>query len=199
MKYVAALPFVVMVFLTACGGGGSENNLVSTPMCKTTETIKNGVCASVANVCTVEDEKLWVRGYLDDVYLWYNEIKDVPKQNYDTPQKYFDALLVKDKDHFSAAISQADADAFHESGIEIGYGAIWVFDGFANNNLRVAFVEPQSVADKAGIVRGDYVHTINGQSVSALSDEELTAYLYPSKTITINLEVTNNLTNHLKK
>lgn len=199
MKYVTVLPFVVMAFLTACGGGGESNVVSTTPVCKATEAIKNGVCVNVANVCNVEDEKLWVRSYLDDVYLWNNEIKDVPKQNYNTPQKYFEALLVKDKDHFSAAINQADADAFHESGVELGYGVIWVFDGFANNNLRAAFVEPQSVADKAGIVRGDYLHTINGQSVSTLSDDELTAYLYPSKTITIDVEMTNNLTMQYKK
>jgi carboxyl-terminal processing protease len=197
MKYVVVLPLVVMGFLTACGGGGSgENNTIVAPAisCKATETLKNGVCITpVANVCTTEDEKLWVRSYLDDVYLWYNEIKDVPRQNYSTPQTYFDALLVKNKDRYSVAINQAEADAFHESGLELGYGAIWVIDGFTNNSLRVAFVEPQSVADKAGIVRGDYLHSINGQHVSTLSDEELTAYLYPSKAITINVEVTTNL------
>ena len=205
MKHVVVLPLVVMGLLTACGGGGGgENNtpIATAPSCKVTEILKDGVCTapvappiscktteilkdgacvkSNANICTVEDEKLWVRSHLDDVYLWYNEIKDVPKQNYDTPQKYFDALLVKDKDRFSFVENTQKIEDFQESGLNVGYGIRWMNDphtGF----VRVAFVEPDSPAQSIGLERGDYLNAIDGIPVSSFTQEEFSRRLFPTK------------------
>ena len=50
----------------------------------------------------VEGQQAWVRAHLDDVYLWRNEIVDVPPANYPSAPDYFDALLVKAKDRSAA-------------------------------------------------------------------------------------------------
>lgn len=148
-----------------------------TVACLTPKVLQNGVCVSVANICQTETEKTWVRAYLDDEYLWYNEIKDVPKENYQTPQAYFSDLLVKSKDKFSYTASEAEIDAYYQSGADISYGAMWVSDG---NYRRVAFVEPDSVAEQQGLKRGDYLWRVDGLYLWELSDELYFNALYPS-------------------
>ncbi|HQV23335.1 MAG TPA: hypothetical protein PLJ88_09635, partial [Agitococcus sp.] len=85
--------------LIACGGGGGEttpnnnvlNQSLTTKECPLGEINTNGVCRSAANVCTADAEKVWVRGFLDDAYLWYAQIKEVDSKKYSTPKNYFDA------------------------------------------------------------------------------------------------------------
>ena len=146
--------------------------------CLTPKVLQNGMCVSVANICQTETEKTWVRAHLDDTYLWYKEIKDAdaPRANYNTPQGYFYALLVKDKDRFSYAVSQAEIDAYYQSGVEISYGVMWVSEG---NYRRVAFVEPNSPAAQKGVKRGDYIWRVDGQNLWELSDELYFDALYP--------------------
>ena len=44
-------------------------------------------------VGTVGQEKSWVRAYIDETYLWFDEIPaSVRADSYATPQAYFDAL-----------------------------------------------------------------------------------------------------------
>lgn len=169
--------------LIACGGGGGEttpnnnvlNQSLTTKECPLGEINTNGVCRSAANVCTADAEKVWVRGFLDDAYLWYAQIKEVDSKKYSTPKNYFDALLVKEKDRFSYAISKEEADSFFESGLQLSFGVFWAYD--ENNFLRVRFVEPNSAAAQAGLARGDYVLSINNQSVDTLSDAQISELL----------------------
>ena len=166
--FLRMIPFVMA--LTACGGGGDNNspsaNLKPTPptvvtQCLTPKVLQSGVCVSVANICQTETEKTWVRAYLDDTYLWYNEIKDenAPRANYNTPQGYFNALLIKDKDKFSFTQSEEEVNDFYQSGINLGYGVKWVREG---DYVRIAFVEPDSPAEKKGLKRGDYLWRVDG-------------------------------------
>lgn len=189
--FLRMMPFVMA--LTACGG--SEDSSNATPInpiinpippvvvteCLTPKILQNGVCVSVANICQTETEKVWVRAHLDDVYLWYNEIKDVGQSNYSSPQSYFDALLVKSKDRFSFVANQAEIEAFQESGLNIGYGITWVNDPAYNNGVRIAFVEKNSPADLQGLERGYILMTIDGKALSQFTQEEFVEALYPDK------------------
>jgi len=67
------LILVGVTFLAGCGGGSSSDT------------------TSVAQSA----DKSWVRTYMDDNYLWYNKIIDVPPASYATAPDYFDALLVR--------------------------------------------------------------------------------------------------------
>ena len=191
------------MLLVACGGGGGDNQtpknnnqLVSTS-CPLGEIKVNGVCRFAENICTAEGEKTWVRGYLDTVYLWYNEIKDVNATNYSTPRNYFDALLVKEKDQFSYTMSKAEAEGFFESGLQLSLGILWAYD--ENYSLRVRFVEPNSLADQSGIKRGDYLTSINNQYISTLNKQQIADALYPTANTAITLVLFNATTGNQKQ
>jgi len=69
-------------------------------------------------VCTAEGQKQWVRSYLDENYLWADEIQDVPSSDHADARSYFDALLVRTRDgsglardRFSTSMTAAGADA----------------------------------------------------------------------------------------
>lgn len=81
------------LLLAGCGGGGGGDASSS----------RFPPSSQFANVCTVAGQKQFVRSYLDEVYLWYNEIQEVDAAKYATPEDYFDALLVRPKDEFSEA------------------------------------------------------------------------------------------------
>jgi hypothetical protein len=83
------------LLLAGCGGGGGGGGDSSRP--------RLAPSAELASACTIEGQKQFARSYLDEVYLWYNEIREVDAALYATPEAYFDALLVRPKDEFSAA------------------------------------------------------------------------------------------------
>ena len=97
----------VTLLLSSCGGGGSSTPASAPPS-----------SSSLANMCTPDGQKKYVRSYLDETYLWYNEIPSVTAADFPTVPGYFNALLVKTpdangqpKDRFSAVLTTAAADA----------------------------------------------------------------------------------------
>jgi hypothetical protein len=86
--------------LAGCGGGGGGE-----------PAARYGKSSDFEGTCTVEAQKSFVRAYLDEVYLWYDEIVDVDRNRYTDPRDYFNALLVRTptangrpRDEFSAAV-----------------------------------------------------------------------------------------------
>src|SRR5256885_10540446 len=83
---------------------------------------------SPANKCTAADEKAWLRGWTDDLYLWYSEVPNVDPTQYPTAIDYFNVLKTplktpsgNDKDRFHFFMSTAEWNAFSNSGIVVGY------------------------------------------------------------------------------
>jgi len=104
----ATLLAAAVLALAGCGGGGGDGPA----------TTAFAPSASLANMCTLDEQKSFVRSYLDEVYLWYDEIPVVDPAPFTTVTSYFNALLVKaldaaglPKDRFSAALPVAVADA----------------------------------------------------------------------------------------
>lgn len=191
--------------LTACGGGGNDtppqltntsNNTFIEIKCALGEVNVSGVCRSAENICTAEAEKSWVRGYLDDFYLWYDEIPERKATDYATPRNYFDALLVKDKDRFSYTMSEEEADGFFESGLQLSYGVLWGYE--TDNTLRVRFVEPNSKAAQAGVIRGDYVISINNQMIDTLTYQQVNELLTPKNAVPVNVKLMANYSGIIK-
>lgn len=91
--------------LMACGGGSGSGSGEATVLTSLPSS------ASLANRCEVGDQQRFARSYLDEVYLWWNEVVDVPPENYSTVPAYFDALRVRSRDRFSAVITSSAADA----------------------------------------------------------------------------------------
>lgn len=96
--------------LAACGGGGGGNDGAGAAA-----TAGLPPSASLANQCALDDQKRFARSYLDEVYLWWDEVVEVPPAGHSTVAAYVDALRVRPKDRFSAVITSAAADALLQS------------------------------------------------------------------------------------
>lgn len=110
-RAVAAL-FASVLLLAGCGGGGGGGSPLAPP------SSTYGPSSDYAGICTLEGQKRFVRSYLDEVYLWYDEIPQVDASAYDNIPDYFDALLVRTpdasglpKDRFSAVLPLSSAQA----------------------------------------------------------------------------------------
>ena len=167
---VRAVPMFTLALalgLSACGGGGggSTNTSVTPP------STALPASSTLANVCTVEGEKKFVRSYIDENYLWYREVPTVNAATYTSVVDYFKALLVKTldsnglpKDQFSFAISNTDADSM-STGVNAGYGMEWAYD--TQGRLRVALVAAGSPAAVAGMARGGHMVRVNNYNVNS--------------------------------
>lgn len=115
---VSSAAIAATLLLSACGGGGGGS---PAPLYSPGAFPPS---SSVAGICTPEGEKQFVRSYLDEIYLWYNEIRDVDPAAYASVTDYFYALLVRTpditgqpKDRFSTVMTKANADALQASAL----------------------------------------------------------------------------------
>jgi len=126
------------------------------------------------------DEKMWLRSWSNDTYLWYDEISDLDPLPY-TVLEYFDLLKTdfrtdsgsfKDNFHFNQASDKYQTRT--QSGLVSGYGISWQFNqDFVPRNLQVRYTEPQSPAAIAGVQRGDMLVKIN--NIDFINSKEQTA------------------------
>ncbi len=188
---------VTISLLTGCGGGsGSSNNppVVTTPTPPGTsepeweagffepqsqyiakcETPRSGVDPYTGNPYpdtqgTAMDEKLWLRSWTNDTYLWYDEVEDNDPENYSV-LRYFDQLKTTEltpsgtpKDNFHFSQNTAEYNELSQSGISSGYGFDWEFGSTTVPRvLTVRYTEPGSPAAAAGVPRGATLSKING-------------------------------------
>lgn len=89
------------MLLASCGGGDSAPAIASA----------FPPSATLANTCSLDGQKQYVRSFMDQTYLWYDEIPAVNAADYSTVPGYFNALLVKPKDRFSAVQPSGGANA----------------------------------------------------------------------------------------
>lgn len=208
------------IILTACGGGSKSpstsggsitpppssggNDIWQLNVFDDAETFKN-LCANPRNgndPFTNEafpdksgssmDEKMWLRSWSNDTYLWYDEINDVNPTSFSV-NNYFEQLktnqrtssgAAKDNFHFSQSTADYNQSAF--AGVVSGYGINWAFiKNTAPRKLVVAYVENGSPADNAGLSRGleltmiddiDFVNTNSPSNIDKINDA-----LFPSE------------------
>jgi carboxyl-terminal processing protease len=151
----------LIALLAGCGGGGGGD----------------GSPAAAASSAQ-DTQKAWVRAYLGDVYLWHNEIVDVPSAAFATAPAYFDALLVKSRDRFSFSMPLAEAVSTLQEGLETGYGVKWGWA--AAGRLFAYYVDPNSPA-AASITRGTELTSINGQPVAGMATSTINGALFPDQ------------------
>jgi C-terminal processing protease CtpA/Prc len=160
-----------LALLTACGGGGGGDDNASA-----------GNSRALADLCaqprsgtadrqgTLSNEKAYLRAFVDETYLWYQDVpQDLKPDDYATAQDYFAQLKTRKK-----TASGADVDQFHwsqttesyraaASGIEQDYGIQWAAQASSPpRNWIVAEVAPGSPAAGAGVRRGDVLTSIDG-------------------------------------
>jgi C-terminal processing protease CtpA/Prc len=123
---------------------------------------------------TLTDEKRWVRGWIDETYLWYGEVPTTLKAaDYATPIAYFSVLKSpaltasgRAKDRFHYVYDTERYRQLSQNGVAPGYGIEFAFVRNSRpRDLRIAFTEPGSPAANAGIARGAKVLEVDGVDV----------------------------------
>lgn len=130
------------------------------------------------------EEQLWLRSWIDDLYLWYLEVPKSDPRMFATAVDYFDVLKTdaitpsgKPKDQFHFQLVTADWIALSQSGTEASYGVEWALPHTKPpRELVVAFTQPGSPGETAGMKRGtevlmiDGVDLVNGSDVDTLNN-----------------------------
>ncbi len=158
-----------LALLAGCGGGGGSAGTclgsyeVCNPGAGKTVLTADRPSSAYADICDMDTEKRFVRSYLDEVYLWTDEIPATDALPW-TVAGYFYNLLVTTpdvhglpKDRFSFIVRGADADTI-STGAGQGFGVQWQADGAGRQ--RVAKVDANSPAARAGLARGGVLEAI---------------------------------------
>lgn len=146
---------------------------------------------------TVADEKAWVRAYIDETYLWYQDVRalsagTLDANTYASATTYFGALKSpaitasgKSKDRFHFTYDTPTWIALSRSGQSYGYGfEIALLSVTPPRQAIVAFTDPNTPATEANIARGAQILTVDG--VDLVNDgtqagvNVLNAGLFPS-------------------
>ena len=199
--------------LSACGGGGSGGLALPLAAAPATGAATTSAAlpasSSLAAQCaaprsgidpdtgraypdrsgTLENEKAWVRSWIDETYLWYDEVPaNLSAADYATPVTYFAVLKTgastasgrpKDRFHFTA--NSADYAAQVDGAALPGYGAQFAFiSSTAPRDIRVAYTEPGAPAAAAGLARGDRLLALDGiDAINGTDTAGLNAALVP--------------------
>ena len=138
-----------------------------------------------------DHEKMWLRSWTNETYLWYDEVPDNNPANF-TVAAFFDQLKTSQqtdsgaqKDQFHFARNTADYKKETQAGVVSGYGIEWsAIARSAPRDFKVAFTEPNSPAANAGIERGFTLTYVDGidfvNDTSQAGVDTLNAALFPS-------------------
>jgi hypothetical protein len=133
---------------------------------------------------TILQEKLFLRSWIDDLYLWYSGIPKNDPAIYANAVDYFNVLKTPtDRFHFTYATSVWLA--LSQSGVEASYGLQWVIlNSTPPRRAVVAYNQPGSPAAAAGIERGAEIVTVDGVDVAnsntAAAVATLNAGMFPT-------------------
>lgn len=118
---------------------------------------------------SAEDENDWLRAWSHELYLWYDEITDRDPRDYSTPD-YFELMKTEGttpsgspKDQFHFTYDTEVWQQLSQSGISAGYGvSVELISASPPRRAVVAFVEPGSPAEAAGLTRGTAIIEVDG-------------------------------------
>ena len=184
LRITRLLPLAVACVAAAGGllgcGGDSSANAPANPVIPQASALPN-MCAQPTGANetqgSVENEKAWVRSFVDERYLWYKDVPVLDPKVYASAELYFEDLKTPAKNK-----AGGDLDRFHWSetkeayeqytnGVAIDYGIDWsriVKD--PPRTVIVYNVEPESPGGKAGVLRGDKLIKVDGVDVASALD-----------------------------
>lgn len=140
---------------------------------------------------TAMHEKMWLRSWTNDTYLWYSEVDDNNPSPFSVAD-YFSQLKTDErsvsgsfKDNFHFSQSTEDYNQRTQSGVSSGYGISWEFVSSSSpRRLIVRYTEPSSPAAFAGVSRGYELKTIDGidfvNAATQADVDKINEALFPS-------------------
>ncbi|CAH9064635.1 hypothetical protein PSECIP111854_03500 [Pseudoalteromonas sp. CIP111854] len=206
---IALLGLILISFaLSGCGGGGNtstpSSDEVTTPVSPPSEIWSAGSFApasNYANFCanprqgidpfentaypdkagSMMLEKLWLRSFSHETYLWYDELPDPNPNTFSSTLAYFNSLKTsartpsgKEKDEFHFSQSYEEFKKESQSGVVASYGVRWAFiNRTPPRVIRVAYTQNDSPAQFAGLERGDTIIAIDGIDINASSANDI--------------------------
>ncbi|KZN46915.1 S41 family peptidase [Pseudoalteromonas luteoviolacea] len=202
--YLAIGLAMTTAFLAGCGGssgGSSNNNPVVTPDPQTTPpTWQAGQfrpSSEFANLCatprsgidpfentpypdaagTATHEKMWLRSFSNETYLWYDEIIDNDPSQFSTVAAYFEQLKTplttasgRDKDEFHFSESYEDFKKESQDGVSASFGINWTIP--QTRMAYVAYVTANSPAAQAGVERGDRLLKVGDLDFTTFNNQD---------------------------
>ena len=181
--------------LASCGGGGGDGGAPLTGLAASSQVAQRCVAPRPAGTVdqygqaygdvqgTAADEKQWVRSWIDETYLWYQDVRALSAAklnaaNYANAQDYFDALKSplttasgKPKDQFHFIYDTPTWIALSQSGASLGYGfEIDLVSAAPPREVRVTYTNAGTPAAAANVARGAKIVTIDGVDVANGSD-----------------------------
>lgn len=193
-----------ILVLNACGGGssssngntfgGNNGNSTNTPTWVAGEFT---AYSQLANQCaagsgSAMDEKLWLRSYSNDTYLWYDEILDQDPAPFSILE-YFDELVTlektpsgKFKDRFHFSMSSQEWEDLSTSGSSVSFGFNIAIEQGAGieRTITITYSDPNTPAADANVVRGAMIIEVDGVNVASANDsasiDTLNHGLFPS-------------------
>jgi hypothetical protein len=117
---------------------------------------------------TAFEEKMWMRSWTNNTYLWYDEVDDNDPADF-TVASYFAQLKTNGvtttgsaKDNFHFSQSTDEYNTLAQTGVTSSYGFSWEFiSSVPPRQLLVRYTEPNSPAALAGVPRGASLVRIN--------------------------------------
>jgi hypothetical protein len=184
--------FLVLAF--ACGGNkGAPSYKDAADKCASPRTGIDPITSKAYpdKQGSLNDEKTWLRGWIDDFYLWYSEVPAVDPAQYSTAVAYFMVLKTyattastKPKDQFHFTYDTVVWEKLSQSGVEAGYGVSWAaLSRYAPRDYRVAYTEPNTPATMApaNLARGAKVLFVDGVDlVNGTDTATLNAGMFPT-------------------
>jgi carboxyl-terminal processing protease len=143
------------LILSGCGSGPGAGAYSFAPSASASATTKG----------TTNDEVQFLYDYMQDWYLFYKDMPTVDLSLFATPEDALDSLRVV-KDKFSNISSESATTAFYDEGKLLAFGITNKLEN--DNQLRIRYVQPNSPALAAGILRGDAITGIDGKSIASL-------------------------------
>jgi carboxyl-terminal processing protease len=190
-NFIRGILTVSALSLSACGGGNSGANLTWIAGQFTPANELANQCASVSG--SELAEKLWLRSYSDDTYLWYDEIADQNPATF-TINDYFQELKTmaltpsgKLKDQFHFSMSSEEWEQLSTSGASVGFGLNIAIEqeGVGERKITVTYSEPNSSAIEENVIRGAVIIEVDGVNVATANDsasiDTLNNGLFPSE------------------
>jgi C-terminal processing protease CtpA/Prc len=118
----------------------------------------------------------WILDVMDEVYYWLDDL-GTPIADDSDPEDYFEALLNRPTDRFSAIYPDYQELINNLNGItlEAGYEFQLYLESQGSTNViaEISYVKKGSPAESAGLVRGDIITKINGTQMTTENYRDL--------------------------